>query len=188
MSRQDPSQEVSNAELRVQNVHERKNESQSLQSLVETIVKALSTRAREGSVKMGQEIRERQQRIHWIHTLLKRINARISRETGELDLKLTTSMSDEERDLVLKIREQLAEASLDEGFGVYFREHYSKEEQEKLIYNFRTTVADLETQNQMQSEDLGQLMKEFYEAVPWAKQIYQTLHHTIERMINAISR
>ena len=93
------------------------------------------------SVK-SQELKQRQDRVRWLHELMQKVNKMVDRETGELDLShpkidpatglLKEGMSidnDEHLQAILDIRAQIRGAAEQEGCHLKDQERYSREEE-----------------------------------------------------------
>jgi len=137
----------------------------------------------------GMELRKRQERVRWLHDLLQRINKRVDKETGELDLthssidektgKVKEGVSlDDDKELqdVIRLRELLQQAADDKGYEITAKSKYNKDERERMTDNLRMVCDDLNLQNDMQLQDLNQLVNERYEVYQMARAIMKPLH------------
>jgi len=137
----------------------------------------------------GMELHKRQERVRWLHDLLQRINKRVDKETGELDLthasidektgKLKEGINvedDQELQDIMKLRELLQEAAGDQGYEITAKSKYNKDERERMTDNLRMVCDDLNLQNDMQMQDLNQLVNERYEVYQMARAIMKPLH------------
>ncbi|MDP1834472.1 MAG: hypothetical protein Q8K75_00955 [Chlamydiales bacterium] len=137
----------------------------------------------------GQELKTRQDKVRWLHDLMQKLNKRIDKETGELDLthvKIdeTTGLlkegqtidGDEELKAILELRSKLKEAANEKGYEVKAQGKYNKDERERMLDNLRMICDDLNLQNDMQLQDLNQLINERYEVYQMARAILKPLH------------
>lgn len=137
----------------------------------------------------GMELKQRQDKVRWIHDLMQRLNKRVDKETGEIDLthkkidektgELKAGESaegDEELQSLLELRRKLKEASQDHGYEIKAQGSYSKDERERMIDNLRMVCDDLNLQNDLQLQDLNQLVNERYEVYQMARAVFKPLH------------
>ena len=137
----------------------------------------------------GMELRKRQERVRWLHDLLQRINKRVDKETGELDLthssidektgkvKEGVSLDDDlELQDVIRLRELLQQAADDKGYEITAKSKYNKDERERMTDNLRMVCDDLNLQNDRQLQDLNHLVNERYEVYQMARAIMKPLH------------
>lgn len=136
----------------------------------------------------GRELKERQDKVRWIHDLMQSLNKRVNKETGELDLthkKIDektgelksghTAEGDEELQALLHLRARLKDAK-DKGYEIKVQGKYDKDERERMLENLKMSCDDLNLQNDMQLQDLNQLMNERYEVYQMARAIMKPLH------------
>lgn len=116
------------------------------------------------SRKELSELRERHQKVAFLHKFLKTINAMTS-PTHEFDWTNTPELGE----MVLKAKEMGVE--LDER-----KFKYGKEERERLLENIRMTVEDLNTLNELQLQTITRLTNERYESYQMARNIAKPEH------------
>lgn len=137
----------------------------------------------------GMELKERQDKVRWLHDLMQRLNKRVSKETGELDLthakidektgQLKEGMSaegDTDLQALLELRQMLKEAATDRGYEIKSQGKYNKDERERMTDNLKMVCDDLNLQNDLQLQDLNQLINERYEVYQMARAIMKPLH------------
>jgi hypothetical protein len=137
----------------------------------------------------GLELKQRQDKVRWVHDLMQRLNKRVDKETGVLDLthkkidettgELKAGESaegDQELQGLLEVRRRLKEAAGDRGYEVKAQGSYTKDERERMIENLRMVCDDLNLQNDLQLQDLNQLVNERYEVYQMARAVFKPLH------------
>jgi len=127
-----------------------------------------------------KELRERQQKVNFLHKLTKTLHAGTSPK-GELD----HSKLPKER--LEDLKEMMREAKR---LGVELQEEklkYTNEERERLLENIRMTVEDFNVQNEMQIQLVTRLTNERYESYQMARSILKPLHDDKMNKARAIS-
>lgn len=170
-----------------QNSDADKFKNMSIEAIIKLMIMEKADRVRSDMLKMSEELKTRQDKVHWIHTLIKKINSRIDKDSGELDITDENAKTEEEKRLCKEIREMLEKASEEKGYDIKYATKYNKEERERLLDNLRTTVEDLNVQNDMQIQDLSQLVTERYEVFQMARGIIKPLHDDKMQKIRAMS-
>ena len=136
----------------------------SLESLVLLLTTERLHRLEEESRTQLKELRERQEKVSFLHKLTKTINAATS-ATGELNLSPfpeLPGMIKEAKSLGLEVDEN--------------KLTYTTEERERLIENLRMTTDDLNVQNDMQLQIVTRMTNERYESYQMARSILKPLH------------
>ncbi len=144
---------------------------------------------KEDFASKGKELKTRQDKVRWLHDLMQRMNKRINKETGEIDLthpkideatgELKEGESvDDDKDLenLLVLRRMMKEAANDRGYEIEAKGKYNKDERERMTDSLRMICDDLNLQNDMQLQDLNQLINERYEVYQLARAILKPLH------------
>lgn len=111
------------------------------------------------------ELRTRQQKVSFLHKLMKTINTATGSK-GEFDL---TPLPQDLKDMFKKAKE--LGVDLDES-----KLQYSNEERERLLENLRMTVEDFNVQNEMQLQMITRMTNERYESYQMARAILKPLH------------
>lgn len=107
------------------------------------------------------ELKQRQEKVSFLHKLLKKINVATS-DKGEFD-------SSEE------IQKLLAQAK-EMGVEMLDKQHYTKEERDRLVENIQMTIEDFNVSNDMQLQAVNRLTNERYESYQLARSILKPLH------------
>lgn len=172
----------------------------SLEDLTQLLILSKLDNLKQGFAEKGQELKERQDRVRWLHDIMQKLNKRVDKDTGELNLthaKIdeTTGLlkegvgvdGDEELAALLDLRTKLKEAAQDKGYEVKAQGKYSKDERERLMDNLRMICDDLNLQNDMQIQDLNQLINERYEVYQMARAILKPLHDDKQHKARSIA-
>jgi hypothetical protein len=121
-------------------------------------------RLEEESHAQLKELRERQEKVSFLHKLTKTINAATS-ANGELNLEPFPELPEmikEAKALGLEVDENKLK--------------YTSEERERLVENIRMTTEDLNVQNDMQLQMITRMTNERYESYQMARSILKPLH------------
>lgn len=122
------------------------------------------------------ELKQRQDKVTFLHNLLKKINNDTS-ATGELDY----SKDQELKDLIVKAKDMGVEIPQD-------KHKYTKEERERLVDNIRMTIEDYNVSNDMQLQAINRLTNERYESYQLARSILKPLHEAKMQSVRGISK
>ncbi len=157
--------EVSEVSDSIAQVAQSKNpKNLSLESLLLCLTTDRLHQLENDSRKELQELKERQQKVAFLHKLIKAINTATSPK-GEFDCTQHPEIS-----------EMFKEAK---ALGVDIDENklkYNEDERERLVENIRMTVEDLNIQNEMQLQLVSRLTNERYESYQMARSILKPLH------------
>lgn len=116
------------------------------------------------SEKELKELKTRQEKVSFLHNLMKSINKLTSAE-GEFDCSENADLQG-----YLKKAKEMG-VDLDEG-----KFKYTKEERERLMENVRMSIEDYNVQNEMQLQTINRLTNERYESYQMARSILKPLH------------
>lgn len=136
----------------------------SLEALLLLITSERLKRLETDSRKELKELQKRQQKVAFLHKLMKTINTATSPK-GEFD---TTAITE--------IQQMFSQAK---EMGVQIDEtkmQYNDDERDRLIENIKMTVDDLNIQNEMQLQFVTRLTNERYESYQMARNILKPLH------------
>ncbi len=136
----------------------------SLESLVILLTADRLHRLEDDSRTQINELRARQERVTFLHKLMKTLNTATG-TAGDIDLSAYP-----------EVVEMLKEAKK---LGVELNETqmvYNNDERERLVENLRMTVEDLNVQNDMQLQMVSRLTNERYESYQMARSILKPLH------------
>jgi hypothetical protein len=136
----------------------------SVEALVLLLTSERLHKLEEDSRTQLEELRKRQQKVGFLHKLMKTINAGTTAK-GEFDL---TPLKDL-KDMLLQAKE--LGVDLDET-----KMKYNSDERERLLENLRMTVEDLNVQNEMQLQIITRMTNERYESYQMARSILKPLH------------
>jgi hypothetical protein len=136
----------------------------SLESMVVLITANLLHRLEDDSRTQMNELRTRQEKVSFLHKLMKTINTATGNK-GDVDF----SAYPEVMDMLKKAKEMGVELS-------ETQKVYNNDERERLVENLRMTVEDLNVQNDMQLQMISRLNNERYECYQMAKSILKPLH------------
>lgn len=118
----------------------------------------------ETTTKKFEELSKKQKDVAELHKILKAINA-ATKEKGELSLKGNADLK-----ALLEKAKELG-VNLDTG-----KESYNSLERERLVENIRTTVEDLNVENDMMLQEISRLNNERYESYQMARTILKPLY------------
>lgn len=158
-------------------VEARKNDPKkmTLESLILLLTADRLHQLENDSRKELKDLKERQQKVSYLHKLIKAINTATSPK-GEFDITAHPDMQE-----MLKEGKNLG-VDLDENHL-----KYSEDERERLVENIRLTIEDLNMQNEMQLQLVTRLTNERYEAYQMARSIMKPLHDDKMNKARAIS-
>jgi hypothetical protein len=111
-----------------------------------------------------QELSKKQKEVAELHKILKAVN-KATQEKGDLDIK----GNDELKALLEKAKELGVDVDTS-------KETYNHLERERLVENIRTTVEDLNVENDMMLQEVTRLNNERYESYQMARTILKPLH------------
>jgi DNA-binding transcriptional regulator YhcF (GntR family) len=111
-----------------------------------------------------QELSKKQKEVAELHKILKAAN-KATQEKGDLDIK----GNDELKGLLERAKELGVDVDTS-------KETYNHLERERLIENIRTTVEDLNVENDMMLQEVTRLNNERYESYQLARTIHKPLH------------
>lgn len=114
--------------------------------------------------KEFEALKNRQKEVSALHDAIKAINAAIGSD-GSLDLMKNPQLKDH-----LETAKNLG-VDMKEG-----QTKFTKEEQERLIENFRMTIEDKNVENDMQLQTVSRLTNERYESYQLLRAILKPLH------------
>lgn len=118
----------------------------------------------ETTTKKFEELSKKQKEVAELHKILKAINA-ATKEKGELNLKGNAELK--------TLLERAKELGVDLDSG---KESYNTLERERLVENIRTTVEDLNVENDMMLQEISRLNNERYESYQMARTILKPLY------------
>ncbi len=139
----------------------------SLEALAKLIVTDRMNKLESDSRKELQELKERQQKVAFLHKIIKAINMSTA-PNGEFDGRNLT-----------ELHEMLSKAK---ALGVEIDENklktekYNDDERERLVDNIRMTIEDLNIQNEMQFQLVTSFTNQRYEAYQSARNVLKPLH------------
>lgn len=139
-------------------------ESLSLESLALLLTTERLHRLEDNSRSQLTELNLRQEKVSFLHKLIKTINTATGSE-GDLDFTPYPEIIE----MLKKAKEM----------GVDFDEtklQYGDKERERLLENLRMTVEDLNVQNEMQLQIITRMTNERYESYQMARAILKPLH------------
>lgn len=116
------------------------------------------------SQKELSELKERQEKVTFLHNVIKAINKNTTAE-GAFDCAEKADL----QDLLKQARDKGVDLD-DTKFT------YTKEERDRLVENIRMSVEDYNVQNEMQLQTLNRLTNERYESYQMARSIMKPLH------------
>lgn len=111
-----------------------------------------------------QELSQKQKDVAELHKILKAVNT-ATQEKGDLDLKSKDDLK------ALLARAQELGVDVDTS-----KETYNHLERERLVENIRTTVEDLNVENDMLLQEVTRLNNERYESYQMVRTIHKPLH------------
>lgn len=134
-------------------------------SLEQLVLLLLTDRLRDlqdKTIDQFKQLKERQDKVTELHNILKNLNSNTN-EKGELVIT----------EDVKKLLDKAKEHGVDLKDG---KNHYSKDERERLVENIRMTIEDLNVKNDMQLQTVTRLTNERYESFHMARSIMKPLH------------
>ncbi len=135
----------------------------SVQTLVLLLTAERLHRLEEDSRNQLNELRTRQEKVSFLHKLMKTINTATG-DKGNVDF----SSHPELKEMLKKAKEMGVD--LDEN-----KMSYNNDERERLVENLRMTVEDLNVQNDMQLQMISRMTNERYESYQLARSIIKPL-------------
>lgn len=136
----------------------------SIEALILLINTERIKQLQETTTKKFEELSKKQKDVAELHKILKAINA-ATKEKGELNLKGNADLK-----ALLEKAKELG-VNLDTG-----KENYNTLERERLVENIRTTVEDLNVENDMMLQEISRLNNERYESYQMARTILKPLY------------
>lgn len=135
---------------------------------VETLVLLLTAerlhKLEDDSRNQLDELRKRQEKVTFLHKLMKTINTATGNK-GDVDFTSLTEL----KEMLVKAKE--LGVDLDEN-----KMTYNNDERERLVENLRMTVEDFNVQNDMQLQMISRMTNERYESYQLARSILKPLH------------
>lgn len=172
----------------------------SIQQILKLMILEKAHEVRKSMVEQAKELRERQVRIHFLHTLSQKLTQAI--KDGAIDfgeeyeqvLAAEQAKTQEEKDEEnknpsdLTALQLLIRAKNDFGYDLQLEKEYDKEYVPKLLDSVRTICDDLNMQNNLQSQDLSQLVNERYEIFQLARSMTKVIDELMKRMAQGMAR
>lgn len=164
MSEQNEVSEVINEAVSEANSASKDPKNMSLEALALLLTSERLHKLESDSRKELEELKSRQQKVSFLHKLMKTINSATGSQ-GDFDFTPYPELTE----MLAKAKEMGVE--LDET-----KLAYNDKERERLLENLRMTVEDLNVQNEMQLQMITKMTNERYESYQMARSILKPLH------------
>lgn len=162
--KQEVTEVLANALTEAQQAGSKDPKDLSLQALVLLLTTDRLHKLEDDSRKQLDELRTRQQKVSFLHKLIKTVNSGTNTK-GEFDMSPYPDL----KEMLIKAKEIGVE--LDEEKLVY-----NSQERDRFLENIRMTVEDLNVQNEMQLQMITRMTNERYESYQMARFILKPLH------------
>lgn len=182
-----------------------------LQTMAKALVTQRLTNLKNRGLTEVQQLKDRQQRIRLMHSMLRAINESSDengvdfkknaefeklREKAKELMQAGNALVAEADRLEKEGRKAEAKALREEGSEMQevaqvlgaesSKEIYSKDEKDKLVENLRMTCEDLNTVNQLQTQTVSRLNNELHESLLIGRDIMKRVHEILSAMARGI--
>lgn len=141
-----------------------------LEQLVSLILTERLKQLQEKSTDEFKELKKRQDEVVQMHKILKIINSNTN-DDSELSFDMNHDLVQHLKDAKEKLGIEIQDGTVKDG-----KMTYTKDQRERLIENFRMTIDDHNTKNDMQMQTVTRLINERYESYQMARAILKPIH------------